>query len=236
MATRRTVRRVGRIIKMSFTALLFGVCIILLWRVFSSGDPDSVKSLAPNENLCQAYEEHGDALILQYQLQDSITLAAHNRGYFSITQYVFIPEAKQVQLVFRYNNSTIQHLATDYGLKEIPSKDEHLFEVTLVTTTDKTPDNTEDNADLAALEMQRYHATSYERDTTALYTYYRYVFDGVEITGDMLFVDADVYYVEDIQYEEYAYGTLRLYDDQSNWVAYRMTKADRAALTKKENE
>ena len=47
MANTRTVRIVGRVVKSIFTALLFGVCGILVWRLFSSGDPDSVKSLKP---------------------------------------------------------------------------------------------------------------------------------------------------------------------------------------------
>ena len=232
MANTRTVRIVGRVVKSIFTALLFGVCGILVWRLFSSGDPDSVKFLKPNAMLLEAYEEHGDELILQYQYQDSITLAEYTRGYFSVTQYVFIPQAKQVQLVFRYNNSTIQHLAEDYGLSDVPSKEEHLFEVSLVTTTDLTPDNREDNAEASQLKMDRYIASDYHRDTTALYTYYRYVFDNVEITEDMLYVFADVYYTQDVNYEEHAYGTLCLYDDESEWVPYKMTSADVAALKK----
>ena len=222
--------------KSIFTALLFGVCGILVWRLFSSGDPDSVKSLKSNAALLEAYEEYGDELILQYQYQDSITLAEHNRGYFSVTQYVFIPQAKQVQLVFRYNNSTIQHLAEDYGLSDVPSKDRHLFEVSLVTTTDLTPENREDNAEVSQLKMDRYVASDYHRDTTALYTYYRYVFDNVEITEDMLYVFADVYYTQDINYEEHAYGTLCLYDDESEWVPYKMTNADVVALTKQKED
>lgn len=236
MANTRTVRIVGRVVKSIFTALLFGVCGILVWRLFSSGDPDSVKSLKSNAALLEAYEEYGDELILQYQYQDSITLAEHNRGYFSVTQYVFIPQAKQVQLVFRYNNSTIQHLAEDYGLSDVPSKDRHLFEVSLVTTTDLTPENREDNAEVSQLKMDRYVASDYHRDTTALYTYYRYVFDNVEITEDMLYVFADVYYTQDINYEEHAYGTLCLYDDESEWVPYKMTNADVVALTKQKED
>ena len=80
--------------------------------------------------------------------------------------------------------------------------------------------------------MDRYIASDYHRDTTALYTYYRYVFDNVEITEDMLYVFADVYYTQDINYEEHAYGTLCLYDDESEWVPYKMTSADVAALKK----
>ena len=177
MPNGHNMRVFGRVVKWSISLLLCVICGIILWRVFSSGDPKEVKHLMGNEALYEAYEKSGDDLVLQYQMQDTITTAEYNRGYFSITQYVFIPEARQVQLVFRYNNSTIKHLARDYELEVIPDKSEDLFDVTIVTTTDKTPENREDNADTAQLTMERYYPTAFERTETSLYTYYRFVFD-----------------------------------------------------------
>ena len=106
MKNAHNMRVFWRVVKWSISLLLFLISGILLWRVFSSGDPKEIKYLMGNDALYEAYEEHGKELILQYQMQDTITTAEYNRGYFSVTQYVFIPEAKQVQLVFRYNNST----------------------------------------------------------------------------------------------------------------------------------
>lgn len=225
-----------RVVKWSISLLLVLICGILIWRMCSSGDPEQVKYLMGNEALYEAYEKHGDDLVLQYQNQDTITLAPHNRGYFSVTQYVFIPEAKQVQLVFRYNNSTIKHLAEDKGLAAVPDKSEELFDVTLVTTTDLTPDNREDNANTDALEMKRYTPSAATRAETSLYTYYRFVFDNIEITPEMLFVFADVYYEGDLNYEEPAYGTLCLYDDESPWVTYKLSRTERKMLAKREDE
>ena len=225
-----------RVVKWSISLLLVLICGILIWRMCSSGDPEQVKYLMGNEALYEAYEKHGDDLVLQYQNQDTITLAPHNRGYFSVTQYVFIPEAKQVQLVFRYNNSTIKHLAEDKGLAAVPDKSEELFDVTLVTTTDLTPDNREDNANTDALEMKRYTPSAATRAETSLYTYYRFVFDNIEITPEMLYVFADIYYEGDLNYEEPAYGTLCLYDDESPWVIYKLSRTERKMLAKREDE
>ena len=225
-----------RVVKWSISLLLVLICGILIWRMCSSGDPEQVKYLMGNEALYEAYEKHGDDLVLQYQNQDTITLAPHNRGYFSVTQYVFIPEAKQVQLVFRYNNSTIKHLAEDKGLAAVPDKSEELFDVTLVTTTDLTPDNREDNANIDTLEMKRYTPSAATRAETSLYTYYRFVFDNIEITPEMLFVFVDVYYEGDLNYEEPAYGTLCLYDDESPWVTYKLSRTERKMLAKREDE
>lgn len=236
MPNGHNMRVFGRVVKWSISLLLCVICGIILWRVFSSGDPKEVKYLMGNDALYEAYEKSGDDLVLQYQMQDTITTADYNRGYFSITQYVFIPEAQQVQLVFRYNNSTIKHLARDYELEAIPDKSEDLFDVTLVTTTYKTPDNREDNADTAALTMERHYPTTFERTETSLYTYYRFVFDNVQITPDMLYVFADFYYMGDLNYEERPYGTLCLYDDESPWVSYKLSRAERKMLERREDE
>ena len=233
MAQGHNMRVFWRVVKWSISLLLCIICGILLWRVFSSGDPKEVKYLMGNDALYEAYEEKGKDLVLQYQMQDTITLAEYNRGYFSITQYVFIPDARQVQLVFRYNNSTIEHLARDYGLGAIPDKSEELFDLTLVTTKDLTPDNQGDNENTENLAMERYYPTAAIRTETSLYTYYRFVFDNVEVTPDMLYVFADIYYKGDLDYEERAYGTLCLYDDASLWVDYKLSPTERKMLKNK---
>lgn len=236
MPNGHNMRVFWRVVKGSISLLLFLICGILLWRVFSSGDPKEVKFLMGNDALFEAYDEHGDDLILQYQNQDTITRAEYNSGYFSVTQYVFIPQAKQVQLVFRYNNSTIRNLAKDYGLEKIPDKSEELFDVTLVTVTDVTPENREDNDSAESRITQRYFPSAATRTETALYTYYRFVFDGIEVTPDMIYVFADFYYEGDLNYEERPYGTLCLYDDESSWMDYKLTRTEKKILAKKEDE
>lgn len=232
MSGRRTARIIGGIVKLMAVLLVFSVCGVLIWRMCSSGDPESVSTLTPNRALCAAYEENGEQLTLRYQYQSTVTRGESNAGYFSVTQYVFIPEAKQVQLVFRYNNSTLEYLARDYGLASVPSKEETLFDVTLVKTTDLTPENREDNAKPETLERERIAPTeAYTvRDTSPLYTYYRYVFENVEVEDLTVGVFADIYYVEDIDYAEEAYGRLCLYDAESKWVEQKLSDRDRAAL------
>lgn len=230
------MRLFSRVVKWSISLLLCLICGILLWRMCSSGDPEAVKYLMGNEVLFDAYEKHGDDLVVQYQMQDTITTAEYNRGYFSVTQYVFIPEAKQVQLVFRYNNSTIKNLARDYELAEIPDKSEELFDVTLLSTKDLTPDNRDDNTNNEALQMERYHPSASTRTETSLYTYYRFVFDNIEVTPDTLWVFADIYYEGDLDYSKRPYGTLCLYDDESPWVDYKLSRVERKMLSKREDE
>ena len=236
MTNNHNMRLFGRVVKWSISLLLCVICGILLWRVFFSGDPEEVKYLVGNDALYEAYDEHGKNLVLQYQMQDTITTAEYNRGYFSVTQYVFIPEAKQVQLVFRYNNSTIKNLARDYKLAKIPDKSEELFDVTLLTTKDLTPDNRDDNDNTEALKMERYFPSAATRTETSLYTYYRFVFDNIEVTPDTLWVFADIYYEGDLDYAKRPYGTLCLYDDESVWVDYKLSRNEQKMLSKREDE
>ncbi len=235
MANSRTPRLIGRVVKISLLILVLLVNGVLIFRLCSSGDPASMNVLIANDPLRAAYAVHGDDLVLQYQNHPTITRAEHNSGYFSVTQYVFIPQADQVQLVFRYNNSTIRHLQEDYGLESLPSKEEHLFDVTLIKTVDLTPDDKTDNTDPATLQTERIWPTPActieDRTSNSLYTYYRYVFDGVTFE-DAVGIFADVYYMEDIQgdYENDPYGTLCLYDATSSWITQKLTDADKRAL------
>lgn len=237
----RGFRITGRIIKFLFFLIVFSVIALILWRIFSSGDPKSVDTITPNDKLCAAYEEHGDGLYLFRQEQRSITSAKDNYGYFSVTNCVFIPEANQVQIVVRYNNSTIRSLAEDKALPEVPSRDEDLFDVSLSIATDKTPDNKDDNLgnDENSVQFVRVMPSSVSSDTKNLYNYRRFVFDldgsGLSLrelldSGLMLAVYADIYYVDDVDYDKPAYGTLCLYDYLSENIEVKMRSRDRDAL------
>lgn len=228
----RTQRVVGRVVKLTLTLFVFGVTAILLWRVFFSANiPDSLSTVSVNDRTREAYNQHGDDMILQYQNQKSLTYGKQNAGYFGVAEYYFIPQADQVQVVLRYNNSTLKNLAKDYGLAEIPDKAGDYFDITLLHVTDLTPENEADNADPNALQSVRYQPTEVKRDTTSLYTYYRLVFDGIHIDEQTIsHVFLDVYYVNDLDYEKSPYGTLLLYDHLHEWLPRELTKADKKAL------
>lgn len=213
--------------------LLFVIAVntLLLWRIFFSANiPKELDTLAVNQALLDAYEEHGSDLELLYQDQATVTRAEHNYGYFSVPKVVFIPQADQVQIVFRYNNGTLKHLAEDYALDTLPSRDEKLFDVTLVLTTDKTPETTEDNSDPATLEKRRVAPTEVRQATTSLYTYYLFVFENVRVEAETAGVFVDIYYLGDVNYDEGAYGTLCLYAPEDKWLTHPFTKDDRQAL------
>ena len=238
----RALKTTGRIIKL-IVALVIGFVIGLLgWRLAQDRTPSNMATLSVNENVFRAYTENGENLTLLTQEQNTITRGTKNAGYFSVTEDVFIPEANQVQLLFRYNNSTVRALAQDYGLAEVPSRDSELYDVTLLLAIDLTPDDPSDNSGNApeSVRFVRVHASAPPTvETTKLYNYRRFVFDvgssGEDIrqlmdSGLLLAVYADVYYNQDIRYDENPYGALCLYDYKTETETVKLTKADRKAL------
>lgn len=237
----RAFRWSGRIVKFLFFCVIFGVIVLLLWRMFSSSDPDSMEVLTPNEALAIAYEQKGDDLSFFRQEQRSVTSGEENYGYFSVTDAVFIPDANQIQVVVRYNNSTLRSLAEDKGLSAVPDRSEDLFDVTLTVATDLTPDNDKDNYGNAeeSVAFARVHATSVTADTKNLYNYRRFVFDlgsaGLSLSelmdrGILLAVYTDIYYKGDLNYEERPYGTLCIFDYVTKIEWDRIDGDDRKAL------
>ncbi len=240
MSRPRAPRVAGKLFRTILLALVFGVSILAVWRVCSAGDPKQVRVMSPNPALSEAYVAAGGQLNCYRQEQATITRAPNNYGYFSVTRCVFIPEANQVQLVFRYNNSTLRHLAEDKNLQSVPSKSGIYFDVSIVLSTDATPNDKTDNLDPSTLSLTRRRASGdHVRVETALYTYFRYTFDGVTVDDLTDGVFADVYFLGDLSTDEATgevvypvdpYGVLCLWDSESENLPYKLTKADRKAI------
>ena len=241
----RGFRITGRIIKGLILAAIFSVIILIIWRVFSSNTPRSLKAMIPNEKLAAAYEEHGKDLYIFSQDQKSITTAAHNRGYYAVSECYIIPDANQIQIVFRYNNSTVRHIAEDKQLESVPSLDAELFDVSLSVQLDKTPDNDADNTgdNKDTVEYRRITPSQVAHDRKNLYNYYRFVFDFDEIglslseildNGTLLAVYTDIYYCyeTEVNYDAEAEGVLCIYDYKTDIVEERLKARDRRAIKK----
>lgn len=232
MASYRAPRIIGWITRLLFSLFIFSVCGVLIWRVFiSTKIPKAVDTMIPNARLTEAYEATDGNLTLQYQELATVSRAQDRYGYFSIPSCIFIREAEQVQVVFRYNNSTIRHLQEDYSLASTPDKSGHLFDVTLVIATDLTPADHADDLDESKLSTRRILPSCEPvREETTLYTFYRYVFDGVTIEDVTNSIYLDVYYTEDIRYDERPYDSLLIYAWDEKWYSYAPSRADLAAM------
>lgn len=228
---------IGNVIKAFVYSIIALIVIFFVWRIWFSTDiPNNVEQLVITDSLIEAYNNTNGELYAFDQDQYTITRAEENYGYFSIEQYVIIPEARQVQIIFRYNNSTIEKIAQKYNLGEIEDRTQELFEVTLVKTEDMTPDISSDNYDESKLIKTRYHASEVIEAHTLLYNYYRIVFEDVDIDAETFGLFADIYYVGAINnYEETADGTLCLYDYLMVKDEYEFESSDIKRIKKGKN-
>lgn len=222
----KALKIIGRIIKYFFFFIIIAINAIMLWRIFFSGDPSEIKPLVANEKLVSVYNEKGNDLVLKTQKQKALA----ESGRFSVTDCVFIPEADQIQITVRYNNSTLRRLAEDFELSTAPEKKDELFDITVVKTTDLTPENDEDNLKRENLKEERFYPTGKPKTAyTSLYTYKKFIFDNIE-WEDAVGLFLDIYYVGDMDYSDVPYDALCIYDALMDMDERGLSGADKRAL------
>ncbi len=237
------IKRAWRVFGFLCGCIVLAVCAFMLWRVFSTGTPKEIDRLSANDRLLSVYSEQGESLYMFKQNQDIITRAEYNSGYFAIPDYTFIPDANQLQLVFRYNNSTLKSLATDKSLEEIPDRDGDYFDVSIMLYIDLTPDNLEDNEFTNSENIKKIRCRGHAvgKDKTTLYNFYRYTFyfdeadEPVDIKelmagNSLIAIHAQFYYNEGLDYNESPYGALLLYDPAMKNITVELSSDDRKAL------
>ena len=227
-------RIAGFVFKAVLTIFVVSVIGLLAFRIIDSKIvPSKVKTITPNEKLCEAYDEYGKDLTIYYQEQSKYTREDKNYGYFANESALFIKEAEQLQVILSYNNSTLEHTKDDYYLSEAPSRDDQVYAVSLRIMYDLTPENKDDN------DGKTESAVRYERimptgdpisHKKTLYNYRKFIFDNVVIDDSVIAVLLDVHYVNDIDYTEDAYGSLLLYHFEEENLDYNLTLADKNAL------
>lgn len=228
---------VGKVLYSLVALGIFAMIAFLLWRVLFSGNiPDTMEKLSPNAALLEAFEAKGDALVLRTQDHEIYTRGEDNNGYFSTPRVVYIPEASQMQVLLRYNNSTLKATQREFGLESRPSQGEIVYDVTLLSIRDLTPEDESDNLDGSeTLGEVRLAPTSYTVETTKLYTYILYTFDGVTFPEDVIVTYVDIYYGGALDYTAEAYGSIRVYHRDAVWVDRALSKDEVALLTDAKN-
>lgn len=214
------------VIKLLFKLLVVTLVILVvgvfLWRFSISRIPGELMELTPNATLSEAYAHNPD-LTLFTQEQNTTTRGENSYGYFTVCDAIFIPEAGQVQILVRYNDSTLRATEADYGLAEDsldPEKD--WYDISLLVSLDKTPGDASDNlgnkpdsVEFVRIAPARVSAAVHK----GLHSYRRLIFNDVPFGDNVLAVYTDFYFKDDIRYQqpefdiysEVAYGTLCLY-------------------------
>ena len=220
---RKTIRMIGVFIILAINA-------ILLWRVFTAGDPAAMKTLLADASTKAAYERcqaAGEEFPVLYQRFEPTTTQSDRYSYFSVTRAYFLPESGQAQLVFRYSNAMLKWLAEDYGLAEVPGRDEDLFDVSLLIEYDDGE---------GGVRTERYLPEKTVRDTKLRYNYRQMLFggltcfDGTDFDESVLRVRVCIYYNEDLDYDAEPYGSLQIYQKGINTRTYEVSRRDRKAI------
>ena len=239
------LHKIGKIVGPIFTCACLLVTVLILFRICSQNKiPTEIDTLSANDSLKAAYAEKGDSLSVIYQDIDIYSterdvrldengkkISNAGKAYFAVPKAVFIPDAGQIQLVLRYNNSTLKYLAEDYAAlcPEVPARDDDVFDITVIKVTDLTPDDTTDNDVPAKLAEERFTVTNVKSAEKQLHNFRHLTFENFELEG-ALRVYLCIYYKGDVDYGEDPYATVKIYDSEKPTLDYKLTKNDIEAL------
>ncbi len=233
----RVLTVIGKCIKWFFIALAAAVFVTMLWRINTMENvPKEMQTLTVNQAIYDAYCEataQGETLEMFTQgMIDPLTTNEQAYGYFWVAESVIIPDAQQLQLVVRYNSSTLEHLASDFKLGHIPGRDEEVLSLRVRVIEDATPDDPSDNEKEQAWIVHTLTPTA--APTAAqkdVYNYRRYVFDGVSTGDNIIGIMVDFYYAGAADAES-PLGSLYVYYERATSERVKLTKNDIAALEK----
>ena len=238
------LKKAKKIILAIVSLFVAAVISLLVWRVFFSDKiPERMLMLTPTDAVREAYEKSGDDLYMFKQKTITITRAEGSSGYFSVSDYVIIPDANEVQFLLRYNTSTLKRTAEDYGLDQVPSRDDEVYEVSLLISIDITPEDMSDNSgnDASSVKLVRCKGTVVGSEKKNMYNYRRIIFDLddaeeeidiKQLKSDKLLIAiyADINYDNgNINYDD-PDGTLLLYEYLSPDMPVELNKNNIKAL------
>ena len=200
-----------KIFKFFGLAIVLWVVLLMSFRIYTVNHyPPTAEGIVPTDSLKAAYA----AGTLDAETWEARTLYDNNRkSKFFSHQPIYVPSTETLIVTLRYNNSLLEIMADDFGFEKSSSRDLPL------------------DVSLFADGYERIHPTT-SRFSTAfgLYGYRRYVFEGV--SADMLDgLYIDVYYAADADYAASPYASLELRDASREPEAYKLTAADKKALT-----
>lgn len=176
--------------------VIFGVIAFLLLRIFMSNYyPDSMKKLYPSNELVAAYGQN-DAL--QMRRQDlRISYDDPNFSLFMASNQFYCPETGEMQITLRYNVSTLEELAKDFSLADIPEPDPSLFDFSLV-------DNNGNRTPLACVWTE----------SRFMYQYMKLVTSDLDFSTDPGWIRVEIYYKGEVDYTVPAYSCIPVYEKE----------------------
>ncbi len=192
----RTGGLVSKILKAICLVVIFGVIAFLLLRIFlAEYYPDRMKQLYPSEELVAAYE--ADPSLEMHRQRLRISYDDPNFSLFMASNQFYCPATGEFQITLRYNNSTLEEVAKDFALPEIPAADPALFDYSLVDNMgNRTP------------------LTCVWTESKFMYQYMKLVTSEVDFSKDPGWIRIEIYYKDAIDYGEEAYSRIPVYEKE----------------------
>lgn len=191
---------VSRILKITACLLIFSVIGFLLTRILMAEYyPPAMSALAPTDALRALHATDPTAEVRQQQLR--ISYDDPKKGRFMADHMYYCPAAGELQITLRYNNSTLETVAADFGLAEAPAPSPALFDFSLTDGTEA--------------DRNRYPLSYIQTDYAMMYQYARLAFSGVSFGEETGYLRLEIYYVGDGRTPDYTqepYATIPVYE------------------------
>lgn len=194
--------KLGKIIKRIFTALFLIFMAAIIFRIFMMTDSRTLSDIYPTDAAKAAYAENGSKAFLTHKCAGEIS----DDGYYGAYGLVYCPEAEELQLTARFNDSLHE--------KYLDNTDPERYNWEL-------RDN--DGNTVAEGEVL-------ERDEKYQYNYVRIAFDGVKIEKDTIL---NLFLIcEEREYPEEGTEGMKIHAPTQEFKAYKLSKDEIKALEK----
>ena len=199
------MKKLGNIFGWLTTAIA-GVIVLLIIILFALDADGDISNLVWTDAMIEEYQKYPEEFRVEYiKVYDERSFTED--GYFSVSKSRYIPSLSEWQFTVRYNHSTLEYLGADRD--EVMAVGEDHFTFALVDS-----------------EGAVYRDFSYKRVTEGRYTYYRLVFDGVNMRK-VDNIQIMIYCIDDIERDklpEIAVGKLPLYYSELEREDYNFKK------------
>lgn len=253
MAKTGTVWKYAKIaVKSLFVLLILFVYVLLFIRMCSVDDiPDEFKNIYVDNSLIELYNsENGEEKFI-YQNLTKYNTDDKTYGHFSTASVMIAPEADQIQVIIKYNVSSLEALKDIYDLSvSIDRNRTDTFEFSLVVKSALEPiveDAEEgqpipDYNDESNYKLSRLYPSKTEFLNAGRYNYIRCVFTDIGFDPQTTIgVFCDINYKDDIKYEQTgddgktldSYASICVYNYTFKDKTYKFTEADIASLGSK---
>lgn len=189
----------GKVIKITFKTIVLGISLFIygffMLRLCTMDAPEDMQKILWNDVNRAAYAADPAGFEAFDQEPDSFI---NPEGTFWVSDIVHLPDAKQLQVTVKFNNSTRDHLKArlidqkivddGYAVPEEP------FDYTLI-----------DN------NGTRYHPSAVTTATKQNYNFRRFIFENVDMSA-ITDLYIDMYYLGGIDYAAAPYGSLKVWD------------------------